>query len=104
MEILPPELVLLIKKFLPSPHENRTCPSRPIFFNHTGSWCAHCGGSTPHPFYCPPHLTQIKHGKFPAFLKKCPICSTLMFLRDAFCVNCGEWLPQRLTDRKKTDT
>lgn len=105
MEILPPELIFLIKTFLPSPHIETDCLSRPIFYNHIGPWCAHCGGSTPHPFRYPPYVNRIKHDAMPAFLKRCSICSTLMFLRDAFCVKCGEWLPRsEVTDKKKFDT
>lgn len=93
MEILPPELCHLIKTFLPSFHINQKCPSRPIFFNHTGPWCAHCGGRTNLPFRYPPYTERISRlgGPIPAFLKKCPVCDTLMFLRDAFCVQCGDF-------------
>jgi len=94
METLPRDLSHLIKTFLPVPHVDQKCPSRPIWYNHTGPWCAHCGGTTKLPFRYPPYTERISHlgGAVPAFLKKCSICHTLMFLRDAFCVKCGEGL------------
>ena len=91
METLPPDLRRLLQTFLPGNHSDRECPSRPAAYNHTGPWCARCGGRAARPFRYPLYVQSLA-GRGAKFLKRCSRCQTFMFLRDAFCVKCGEYL------------